>query len=921
MKIIKRILLSLAILLGLVITTGVVIAYVYEDDVKHYALGKLSDYFVSEVVVEDVDLSLISKFPYASIDFKNILIKDAYRDTTIERDTFFYADHVFLEFNIIDLFNEDYTIRKVDVQDGMVALHVNEEGDDNYHILKQREDTTASEAFAFALEDVVADNVAVTYINDRNGQDYSFERAAVYLKGDFNKDSFALAGQSECFVNHFIANGVDYAHERPAMIDVVLDVNTLDNVVAINAGHVKVEELLFDVDGKVQIAEDVHCDFLVKGNNIDIRKMYSLLPDKFAQKLNGYDSKGKLEFTSTIKGNVSGEHTPEVIADFSIDNGKLTQTSTAITLGNLSMEGNYTKPADKTVENLTIKNLSASLKDGNITANIKVKDFANPKLDVGITGNLNLADVQDFVQMDTIEHLAGRIDINTQFSGKAKALQRFTSEYFKRSKASGEIAFKNTTVQFKGHPMQYENVNGKFVLKNNDAAIKDLQGIAAGSDFKLNGFFRNFLNYIFLPDQKLTIEASFESEKVDLDQLLTMHSDEAASSSTGYHLRLPAYVNCNLKARIGALTFRRFEASDIRGVVKLKDGQLYFDPLKFNYAEGSISIDGSIDGRDPSNFVVSCKSKVKNLDVHKTFYQFENFGQTFIEDRHLKGKANADITLLAVVDEQLNFDRNQLSSVIDVTLRDGELIGFETLEAMSSYMAGNRMIRAFVDVDALDKKLDHIYFSELSNRIEIKDQVITIPKMLIASSAMDINIAGIHGFDNTIDYSFDFKLSEILKRKDPDSEFGEIMDDGTGASIFITMKGTTDNFEFSYDRKGARNTLKENIAQEKQTIKEVMKTEFGMFKNDTSVGTYTQPTDPAPEFIIEWEEFEDPDQTSGNDDGSNLDFKDANPDAAGDPRKEEKKKKNNNSRFNKFLKKLEDEGKENEEVGFEIEDQ
>ena len=49
------------------------------------------------------------------------------------------------------------------------------------------------------------------------------------------------------------------------------------------------------------------------------------------------------------------------------------------------------------------------------------------------------------------------------------------------------------------------------------------------------------------------------------------------------------------------------------------------------------------------------------------------------------------------------------------------------------------------------------------------------------------------------------------------------------------MSGPLDNPTFALDNEQRKNDLKENMAQENQTIKSMLKTEFGLFKNDSTV--------------------------------------------------------------------------------------
>jgi hypothetical protein len=111
--------------------------------------------------------------------------------------------------------------------------------------------------------------------------------------------------------------------------------------------------------------------------------------------------------------------------------------------------------------------------------------------------------------------------------------------------------------------------------------------------------------------------------------------------------------------------------------------------------------------------------------------------------------------------------------------------------------------------------------------------------MEIRSTALNLNASGQHSFSNEIDYRLTLMLSELLARKakasKPENEdFGVVEDDGLGKmTLFIKVTGTVDNPKFTYDRKGLKEKINQDLKQEKQTLKEVLREEFGWFKKDS----------------------------------------------------------------------------------------
>ncbi|MFN5634129.1 MAG: hypothetical protein ACK49D_05605, partial [Flavobacteriia bacterium] len=90
-----------------------------------------------------------------------------------------------------------------------------------------------------------------------------------------------------------------------------------------------------------------------------------------------------------------------------------------------------------------------------------------------------------------------------------------------------------------------------------------------------------------------------------------------------------------------------------------------------------------------------------------------------------------------------------------------------------------------------------------------------------------------------------------LKEKTTESEFGEEVDDGTGMKVYMRMYGDLDNPTIEWDETARKQQAAENRAAEKETVKSMLKTEFGFFKSDSTVKTYQQKVLPKEELRIE----------------------------------------------------------------------
>jgi hypothetical protein len=121
----------------------------------------------------------------------------------------------------------------------------------------------------------------------------------------------------------------------------------------------------------------------------------------------------------------------------------------------------------------------------------------------------------------------------------------------------------------------------------------------------------------------------------------------------------------------------------------------------------------------------------------------------------------------------------------------------------------------------------------------------------------------VHSFDNIVEYHLKLLLSDILAKKAKKArkdveEFGVVQDDGLGrTSLFISMIGPVSDPVISYDSQGAREKVKNDLVKEKQSMKQLLKEEFGLFKKDTSTVKPAKGSKKQSKVIISFDEDEE----------------------------------------------------------------
>jgi hypothetical protein len=842
LRFLKRAFLFFTFSLLLLSAGAFVIGYFYQDEVKEYVIAELNKQLNTEIIVDgkDIDFTVLQNFPYASVDFKNVKAMEAIQQKN--KDTLFSAGEISFQFNVLDVFKKNYRVKKIEISTVNLNLRIDENGNDNYHFWKSSRDTSNT-SFAFSLEDIYLNDIRVSFKNQKSKQNIDFSIKNSRLSGKFSDEKYALETTADLFVTFIKTENVNYLNKKNVHAELSLTVDNSMPSYKIKNGKIKIEELLFEVFGSViNNGSEPIVNFGLKGKDMDVKSVLSLVPNKYKGKINDYESDGVFYFDALIQGVVSEKQMPQVTADFGISNAEITQVKDDIRLHNVNLKGHYfsgNKNANET-SLLTLIPFSASIDQGKIEGELTLRDLANPSFSGKVKADMNLENLQKFMKIDTIESVNGSLMVDVLFSGEGRNV---SSGNYENVNTSGDLKISNVNFKLKNYTLGFNGFNGDFKFDNNDLAVNAFSGNIASSDFELKGFFRNIIGFLIKENQNITVDATLTSKNIDLNELLA-NKESDATSGNKYKLKFSDLVDVNLNSEIEHLVFRKFDATNIKGLIKLKDKKMVVDPVVLSTMNGKITTSGLIDGRDSTRVLITCFSDIDRINITKMFEQFENFGQTAVTHKNLKGVATAKIQFASVLDSELKMDLDKLYAGVDMTIENGELNNVEAMKSLSR----------FIEL----KDLENIRFSTLKNQIEVKNQVISIPRMEVKSNAISIVASGMHTFNNVINYKFKLSLNELLSKKakqakKENDEFGEVADDGLGrTNIFLSMTGTIDNPVIKYDSKSAIQNVKQDLKVEKQTLKVILKEEFGLFKKDSSLNKKTLKEDPK--FIIKWDE-------------------------------------------------------------------
>lgn len=812
-------------LLGLILllSGGVALVFIYEDEVKEAVISELNKNLATEVRVspENIDLTFIKTFPDCAIEFRNIACMEAIKSK--RRDTLVYAGSLQLKFNLSDLWHKTYNIKKISVTDGFARIRINSKGQPNYIIWKESltKPSEPSEALAFSLELIELKQMQLLYRDLQNKLRLRTKLNQISFSGTFHEQQYTMQSKGDIYIHELVSGGISYVSNRPLQYASELQVN--GNEYRFQNSRIALSKLEVTSEGSFVYGQKLErLQLRFEGNDLNIQSVISLLPSHYQKRMNDYESSGRFYANGNIQYN--GSFSTNI--KFGIHQSEVTYVPLKTTLSNLNTSGRLFISSDSSM--LELKDFSAELLKDKVQLNLILHRFNNPHIQLKASGTMNLANLNQFWPVDTLSALRGMFSFETSVSANINELKKntFKSEALVDLKAN----IKDLMFRFKGNADSTSILTCEITSHNRDVEVKNLGIIRGKSDLAINGKITGAFNYLMDRASALSITGSLKSKALFLEDFIFGNSESNVNGGK-QELQLPDNLHFYADASFERFSFGKFNATQVNGNVELKNRKLFAENVSLNTMKGTALVDALMDlsGKDAE---VSVHGKLNNINVNQLFTQLNNFNQQTLEDKNIDGVLTATVDFSGNWNRYLEPDMNSMIAVTELKIVQGKLVDFKPLESLSK----------FVDI----QDLKSIRFSDLNSRIEIRKGVISIPKTSIRNTALNIDVWGTHTFNNEIDYHIQLLISELMakKRRQSDDEFGPMENDPENRrSAFILMTGTVDNPVLKYDRSGLKQKIKEDIKQEKQNLKQILKEEFGLFKKDSIKTKETKKSD------------------------------------------------------------------------------
>lgn len=846
----------------LIVTT----ATFFEEKVENFLIQQINNNLTTELIIKgDIGFSFISDFPFASLTLNKVAIRESLPKS--KRNLLETEEMAFL-LNWGDVFANSYRIQKMVIRNGKLNMRSLQEGIVNYDILKEEDGLNtdpkkaAEEDMMLSLQETELENIAVHYLDEPLEQELKFTITDGTFAGDFGANHYAMIANGNIESQEFYIGDTDYLPNKKGKLQLQMDIDWDKELYTFTKSSLDIEGNVFQMDGTVQFFKGYsNYDLKLEGIDLELTQLLQMMPNEYRGGLENMSSSGNMVFDAAVKGKYSPYQQPKVNVNFALEKGSVSHEQMDYPMKNMRLKGTYSNGSSQNQRTsvLNIENMSFEMAGELQQAYAKITNFEKPQINASYNGLLYLKTFRPMAAEAGFPKLGGTLQVDKlKMIGDLESFYNYSSTY---PTLEGELIADE--ISFKYNNKWLDEITGEMLINNGNLALNKVQINLNKSDFQLNGTLERFAPLLFQSAMKDSIvltrpvkaDLDLTSEFVSVDELLEFRSEvESVEADSEVLEEDDVYISSDrqdyivgrIRPKIEKLRKENLTIEDINGALTFNNSQFIIEQILMQLAEGEVDLRGDFSVSKKQGLVMKLGLNAQGIDAQQMMDEMDNFGQTMMTDDNIKGTLSTRMHMKAYFNKRLELDMPKLLMVADVVVEDGELIDFEPMMSLSSFVKLSELKR--------------VRFARMENQIEIAHQKMRIPTMFINSNVTRITFSGLHTFENRILYYVRVNLLDILlgKFKKKNKAVNPDRNPKGGINLHVMMQGDAFDPDIKYMKKKAvKKQFEKDSKRDKADIGQLLEEEFEVGRGTVPAFSPRQSQyDDSDVGIIQWDELE-----------------------------------------------------------------
>lgn len=524
MKIVKKLIIALAILLVVLVAAAITIPILFKGKLLAIAKTEINKNLDAKVDFADVNLSLFRHFPDLGFRLENFSVKgiDQFEGVTLAK-----GDGLDLELDLGSLIGGGaIRVESIELSNPEINVLVMENGKANYDIAKSGEANAAEEpstnsggSFTMELKSYTINDANIVY-DDRSMGVYT-EVLGLNHKGSGNLtlDVYDLNTHTDIESLSVVYDDIAYLNKAKTKLDAIFNINQQDSKYTLKENELLVNDLKLNFDGFVQmLKEDILLDFSFNTPQNEFKNLLSLVPNAYIEGYEDVKADGQFALNGMVKGIYRAEPIsyPAFDVNMKIENGQVKYPDLPLGVNDIFSSLKISSPSSD-FDDLTVDASDFRVKIGSNPFRAKFKlatPMSDPAVDAEVDGVLNLKELtQAFPMGEDIEALSGIITADVKCNTRMSVVERGA---YDQVNMSGEMRLRDLIYDSRAYPTVAIQ-DAAVVFNPRRVQINRFESKLGQSDLSAEGSIDNILAY-FSPNKTMTGKMKIRSNYFNADE-------------------------------------------------------------------------------------------------------------------------------------------------------------------------------------------------------------------------------------------------------------------------------------------------------------------------------------------------------------------------------------------------------------------
>ncbi|MCU7613716.1 membrane assembly protein AsmA [Chryseobacterium sp. GMJ5] len=413
---------------------------------------------------------------------------------------------------------------------------------------------------------------------------------------------------------------------------------------------------------------------------------------------------------------------------------------------NISIVANINN-TDGTFKSLGVKldPFKFDFEENPVFVNADLQNFEDLLYKVKAKGVLNVGRIYKVFAKKGLD-ISGLIMADLSLNGRQSYAT--TGQYSKLDN-KGTLILKNIKATTEYLPKSFYINEGQFQFENEKMWFRKFFATYGKSDFALNGYLLNTINYFI--ERKGTLHGKFvlNSRYILVDEFMALKNGDNTDQSLDVEYAkvenpkssgvviIPKNLDVSLQANAQKVSFKGLNLNHLKGLASVNKGQVYLKNTSFDIIGSRMNIDARYQDESPLTANYDVALKVQDFDVQRAYKEIDMVREMATAAKDVKGIVSVDYKLKGDFDKNMAPIYPSLEGGGIVNLRDVEVKNLKMLSAVGDNIGAN----AFDNPDMKGVNIE----------THIKNNLIHVDKFTFKVSVLRPSISGTTSFNGLLD--------------------------------------------------------------------------------------------------------------------------------------------------------------------------